>query len=238
MSSMARKQMGWVAALAVLPLVAMAGYAVLALPETSDGLLPEVKAHIDQAGAKNPVTAVLLNFRGYDTMLEVGVLLLAVVGARALSGGWSIPKAAVTPTLGPVLLGYVRLAAPVLVITSGYMLWVGGHQPGGAFQAGAILAALGVLLMLCGIGPPAWYRNWLEPFIVVAGLGAFVGVGVLVALGSGHFLEYPPAAAKALILFIEAACTLSIAAILQALFAVGNPALTAEIAAGRSGEGD
>jgi multisubunit Na+/H+ antiporter MnhB subunit len=37
-----------------------------------------------ESGVDHPVTAVLLNFRSYDTLLEIAVLLLAVVVALAL----------------------------------------------------------------------------------------------------------------------------------------------------------
>ncbi|MFN2337821.1 MAG: hypothetical protein ABR544_02485, partial [Gammaproteobacteria bacterium] len=41
--------------------------------------LPElVQEHLGTSGVSHPVTAVLLNFRAHDTLLEIGVLLLAV----------------------------------------------------------------------------------------------------------------------------------------------------------------
>ncbi len=37
------------------------------------------------SGVEHPVTAVLLNFRGYDTLLEIAVLLLALLVMLAVS---------------------------------------------------------------------------------------------------------------------------------------------------------
>ena len=37
-----------------------------------------------QSGTENPITAVLLNFRGYDTLLEMAVLTSALMGVWAL----------------------------------------------------------------------------------------------------------------------------------------------------------
>jgi hypothetical protein len=54
---------------------------------------------------------------------------------------------------------------------------------------------------------------------VVAGPLAFIGVGLLGFPLAGDFLAYPPAIAKPLILLIEAAMTLSVAAALAMLVA-------------------
>lgn len=35
---------------------------------------------VPESGVSNPVTAVLLNFRSYDTLLELAVLLAAILG--------------------------------------------------------------------------------------------------------------------------------------------------------------
>ena len=69
--------------LLVLLLCAIAGwlgYAVLALSSSPTGLEEQVATHLDTSGVGNPVTAVLLNFRGYDTLLEMAVLLVALLG--------------------------------------------------------------------------------------------------------------------------------------------------------------
>ena len=51
----------------------------------SIGLHKFVSSSLKQSGVESEVTAVLLNFRGYDTMLECFVLFL---GAVAI---WSLP---------------------------------------------------------------------------------------------------------------------------------------------------
>ena len=43
-----------------------------------------------------------------------------------------------------------RWLVPLLLVTAGYLLWAGAQQPGGAFQAGALLASASVLLRLSG----------------------------------------------------------------------------------------
>ena len=73
----------------ILSLALLAGlsWAVLSLPASPTGLTTESLAKLPESGVTNPVTAVLLNYRGYDTLLEVGVLLLAVVGVWSLRRG-------------------------------------------------------------------------------------------------------------------------------------------------------
>jgi len=59
--------------------------------------------------------------------------------------------------------------------------------------------------------------------VLVLGLGAFVAVGVTLVFANGMLLQYPPGLAGGLILFIEAAATLSIGVTLAALFLGGRP---------------
>jgi len=110
-----------------------------------------------------------------------------------------------------------------LIITAGYLLWVGAHAPGGAFQAGAVLAAAAVLLRLGGFegaglpGPAA--QRWL----LAAGIGVFLTVGLGVTAAGLAFLQYPRDWAGVLILLIEAAATLSIATTLALAYMGGRP---------------
>jgi len=143
-----RKQTPFLLLLMVLmsALIVGLGYAVLSLPSQAPGLGEWVTENLKNSGVSNPVTAVLLNFRGYDTLLEMGVLLLALLGVWSLGG---VPEQRESSP-GPVLDMLPRLLVPVLILVAGYLLWVGAQAPGGAFQAGSVLGAAGVLLFLAG----------------------------------------------------------------------------------------
>ena len=165
------------------------------------------------------MTAVLLNFRAYDTLLELAVLLTAVLGILALG-----PATAGYQPAGPVFDGLMRWLVPLLILTAGYLLWVGAHAPGGAFQAGATLAAAGVVLRLagdpasvCRVAHASAHRHGRRRGHVSAGRSG------LLALGR-PFLGYPPAWAGALILLIETAAMLAIAATLVLAFIGGAAA--------------
>jgi multisubunit Na+/H+ antiporter MnhB subunit len=209
----------WLTALIALLCTALAlalGGAMLALPEFAVRLPVEVAANLDASGVAHPVTAVLLNFRGYDTLLEVAVLLLALLGVFALAR--HADSHAHRPVPGhPVLQTLARLLAPLMLLVAGYLLWAGAHAPGGAFQAGAVLAAAGVLLRLAGLLPA-----WASPGRLLRGglaLGLLVFLAVAAAaLLQGSLLQYPIPGAGRLILLIEAGLTLSIGLILAGLY--------------------
>jgi len=201
-------------------LAAGLGYVVLSLPTQAPGLSEQVTANLVRSGVSNPVTAVLLNFRGYDTLLEMGVLLLALVGVWSLGG---IPEQRKSSPPGPVLDMLARLLVPLLILVAGYLLWVGAYAPGGAFQAGAVLAAAGVLLLLAGWRPGTRFSGLPLRIALVTGLGIFVAVGMALILLERRLLEYSPSFAGALILLIEVAASLSIGITLAALFLGGRP---------------
>jgi multisubunit Na+/H+ antiporter MnhB subunit len=69
----------WLLLPLILALAAGLGYTVLSLPDQAQGLQGAVADQLEKSGVTNPVTAVLLNFRGYDTLLEMVVLLFAVI---------------------------------------------------------------------------------------------------------------------------------------------------------------
>jgi multisubunit Na+/H+ antiporter MnhB subunit len=193
--------------------------ALLSLPEPASALGDRVIAQLADSGVSHPVTAVLLNFRAYDTLLEVAALLLALVGLwivnRHMPG--TLEQLPLTVLDSSLLDTLVRLLVPLAVLIGGYLLWAGAHQPGGAFQAGSVLAGAGILLLLSDRLRPAWTTSWPLRLGLVLGLGVFTGVAIGVMLPGAALLEYRRTQAGLLILLIESALTLSIALILTLL---------------------
>lgn len=208
------------ALLFVLAIAGALGWAVWSLPHNGAGLSQQALAQLPNSGVTNPVTAAVLNYRGYDTLLEIAVLLIAVLSV------WSIARsenATGEPPAGPVLLAFIQFAVPLMILVAGYLLWIGAFAPGGAFQGGAVLAAALVLLRLAGVASPRWLRGrWLRLGLVL-GLAVFVAVAVAVMAYGGKLLEYPRAHAGSLIMLIESAALISIGLTLAALFAGGRP---------------
>jgi multisubunit Na+/H+ antiporter MnhB subunit len=112
--------------LVLLPVVGI-GWSILSLPTEWNGLSGQVAVRLDESGVRNPVTAVLLNFRAYDTLLEIGVLLAAALAVRALAADGNQADRSLFDPPGPVLMGLLRLVAPLIVVVAGYLLWVGGR---------------------------------------------------------------------------------------------------------------
>ena len=193
------------------------GWTVIGLPSPGEGLRAVVDANIDPGGVRHPVTAVLLDFRGYDTLIEVAVLVVAAVAIRQVQ---RVRRESASPP--PDLLGpLVNILVPISIVTAGYLVWVGSHAPGGAFQAGAILAGSGVVLLLSSrIAPP---RLWLPTrATLVLGPAAFLALAAAPLLVGGRMLEYPRAWTSHLVLALEVALSISIALILV-LFFPGPP---------------
>lgn len=196
--------------------------AVSERPIPSHDLPAQVHSALDVSGVAHPVTAVLLNFRSYDTLLEVGVLLIAVIVALALREAQ--PDGPDRMGLdNPLLHAITACLLPLMLLVAGYLLWAGSTRPGGAFQAGAVLAACGVLMRLCGTRLSWLERPWRLRSGLALGLLVFLAVGTAPTLDGAPFLAYPEDLAGALILVIEMALTLSIALALVSLFRFAPP---------------
>lgn len=212
---------------ALLSLAVTGGIAavVLALPDPAPTLAPDVAARLPETDLGNPVTGVLIVFRALDTLLETVVLLLALIGVWALSKDrdWQAPPAALWPGAAAPVVFLARVLAPIGLLVGLYMFWAGADKPGGAFQGGAVLAAMWLLLVMAQRAtlPPAGSRRLRA--LVLAGPFAFLATGFLGWATAGVFLGYPPGLEKPVIIAVEVAITLSIAVTLG-LVVLGPPA--------------
>jgi multisubunit Na+/H+ antiporter MnhB subunit len=195
-----------------------AALAVILSPRAPRPLAPLVFDSVQRTDLGNAVTAVLLEFRGYDTLLEIGVLLAGITAVWALERGRPAVPARADAAVEPVLAALVGWIVPLAVITAVYLTWYGSHGPGGAFQAGAVLAGAAVLMLAAGFMRPRGAHSLLLRGTAAAGLFIFAAVALHTAVFDGAMLRYPPASAYYWILAIEVALTVSIAAILADLF--------------------
>jgi multisubunit Na+/H+ antiporter MnhB subunit len=202
----------------LVPLGGALLFVVSTLPLEREGLSALAFAGLAASGIESPVTAVLLSYRAFDTLMELAVLWLAVMGAWGLA----LPPPARVAAAEPVLLSNVRLLAPASLLVGGYLLWLGAHAPGGAFQAGAVLAGASVLILLTRRPEAGGLTDLALRGALVFGLATFCVVGFASLSAGQPFLFYRGAPAKSVILVVEAAATISIAAALAAIFA-GRP---------------
>ena len=215
------------AAAAVLSILVSAGLAaiVLLLPDPAPTLAPQAAASIAATGLGNPVTAVLMAYRAIDTLLEIVVLLLALVGIWSLAPdrdwGRRLDRRGSTDPVS-VLTFVAQLLVPVGIIVGIHIFWVGSVAPGGEFQGATILATMWTLASMAGlVSAAAVTRRWLR-LVLTIGPAVFLAIGLAGFALAGAFLAYPKSHAKLMILVIEIPVTLSIAATL-ALLVAGPP---------------
>jgi multisubunit Na+/H+ antiporter MnhB subunit len=203
--------------LLVAALAGLFGSAVFGLSREPAGLTAQVAARLSESGVEHAVTAVLLNFRGYDTWLELGVLLLALTGCLGVLQRRDLTGAEPPENPSELLTALVRLLVPVMVLVAGYLLWLGKAAAGGAFQAGVVLAAAWVLMWyggrrgLASLSPALWRT------LAVAGLLGFLAVALITLAIEGVMLGLPTHLAGAIILALELLATVSIGVTLAAL---------------------
>lgn len=204
----------------IAAVLAFAGLALAALHLTASPspLAGMVSAQLPESGLGNPVNAVLLNFRAFDTLLEKAVLVLALAGLWMLSsdaawGGRAVNFVTAHEVEAPLVV-LLKMLVPLVALTAFYLLLVGADEPGGAFQSGTVLAAIGILLVLARVMPPPAVDGRAIRWAVAAGFLVFVLAGFATLALDRGFMDFPPGAAKGFILGIELMLTLSVAATL------------------------
>lgn len=203
-------------------IAAALGGVVLSLPPDAPTLAPEASANLSAVGVGNPITAVLLAYRAFDTFLEKVVLLFALLGVWSLATDcdWGGPPSLWSyPDRDGVLKFLSQTLPPLGVVIGVYMLWTGADHPGGAFQSSALLAAMWMLTILAGLTHLPRLDNSGVRFTLAAGAAAFLLLGIAGFAIAGAFLAYPPEYAKALIIAVEIPMTISVAATLVLLVA-------------------
>jgi multisubunit Na+/H+ antiporter MnhB subunit len=198
---------------------------VLLLPAPAPTLAPQAMANIAATGLGNPVTAVLMAYRAIDTLLEVVVLLLALVGIWSLApdrlwGGRPGLRYHANPNA--IMTFVAQLLVPVGILVGIYIFWVGSVAPGGEFQGATVLAAMAILATMAGLADAPSVGGRSLRLLLIAGPAVFLAIGLAGFATTGAFLAYPEDHAKLLILTIEVPVTLSIAVAL-ALLVAGPP---------------
>ncbi len=184
------------------------------LPAPADSAGDQALMALPDSPVGNPVTGVLLLYRGYDTLLEMLVLLVAWLGVAMVQRAGRAPAPSAPQTV-PLLDALLAAVVPSAILVGGYLLHAGGQAPGGAFQAGAVLAAAGVLLALGGRLQPSVRLPGMQAGWLVLGLLVFASLALLPLAGAGAVMALDGLAA---VYAIEAALTVSIALTLVLLF--------------------
>lgn len=150
------------------------------------------------AGGKNVVNVILVDFRGFDTLLEIIVLGIASYGIYALiklklkgeEGGelrdQPVMKYDVYTGIRSndvILRTVAKLVIVLILLYSLYLFYMGHHHPGGGF-IGGLMASAALLLLGMSVGMDRVGRY------VPMDFRRLTAIGILIALlsGAGSFL--------------------------------------------------
>ncbi|MFZ5491710.1 MAG: monovalent cation/H+ antiporter subunit A [Pseudomonadota bacterium] len=150
-------------------------------------------------GGRNAVNVIIVDFRGFDTLGEIGVLGLAALIIHAVLRRLRWPARAETGLAAdrhPLLLQLLSgLLLPLAAAVALYLLLRGHNLPGGGFIAGLMLA-LALLVQYLARGRdwvrgrlPERFEQWIAAGLllaVLAGVGAWVFAHPFLTSASGH----------------------------------------------------
>lgn len=144
---------------------------------------------VPQTAVANVVTAIVVNYRGFDTLGEVTVLFLATTGLASILYKRRDEEETerVSKPSSTILQTGAKLLFPLVVILGVYVFVHGHLTPGGGFQGGAIIAT-GFLLMLIAYQKYHLSHSMLTWVESLAGI-LFVSIGLWGLITGGTFLE-------------------------------------------------
>jgi len=146
---------------------------------------------IEETGAVNIVTSVVVNYRGFDTLGEITVLFIAAIGLGAVLTASVRGETRKKQPASLVLSTGCRLLFPLILVFGTYIFIHGHLTPGGGFQGGAIIAS-GFLLIYLGCQERRISRVASNLIESLGGL-VFVIIGLLgLVFGSYFLLNFLP----------------------------------------------
>ncbi|MCK4240664.1 MAG: cation:proton antiporter [Candidatus Atribacteria bacterium] len=144
---------------------------------------------IEETGAANIVTSVVVNYRSLDTLGEVTVLFLAAIGLGAVLATTIRKEDRDTEKASLILSTGCKFLFPFILLFGAYIFIHGHLTPGGGFQGGAIIASAFLLMYL---GCHNEKRINETGIIISESLGGlvFVIIGLIgLAAGTHYFLN-------------------------------------------------
>jgi multicomponent Na+:H+ antiporter subunit B len=157
-----------------------------------------------ELGAPNLVTAVVVTYRGLDTLGEVTVLFISAAGVglllrrsrrnqdddKGLKKGDRAEETAnvnVQKPASEIVETATELLLPMVILFGVYVFMNGHLSPGGGFQGGAIIAS-GTMFMLLALPESHISRLMIAITESLSGF-SYVVVGVLGVFFAGGFLD-------------------------------------------------
>jgi len=159
-------------------------------------------------GAKDIVGAIVVDFRAFDTLIEIAVFSLAGVGIYTLLRYASRQAGDTMPTALPVVGRWMRtlgigtppssfirtitaLMLPIALVLAATHMMYGHDQPGDGFTAGVIVSlVVGLWYVIFGYEETRQRLFWLRPGILISsGLLLAILVGAAGGLINGYLFS-------------------------------------------------
>ncbi len=150
-----------------------------------------------ETAVPNTVTAILADYRSYDTMFETVVIFTAGIAILALlrSTSPSFPPPPDIPASDSerIIVGTTcRILTPIIQIFALYVVAHGHYSPGGGFQGGVIFGASYILLAIAFDLPTVLRRLPERRYLALAAFGVvfYASFGLVPMLLGQDFLDY------------------------------------------------
>lgn len=192
--------------------VVMSAVALQALTDRprASVVTPFFEAQAPAVGARDLVAAILVDFRAFDTLIEITVFAVAGLALYTLlryatrtAGDPDAPRLPAAarrlstagiagPRASAFLRGLGYLSLPLALVIAGSQILFAHDRPGDGFTAGALVSlAVGYWYTVFGYEETRSRLTWLRPSLLIGcGLLLALGVGGAAALAGGSFLAH------------------------------------------------
>ncbi len=194
---------------------------------------------VNETQVPNIVTAVLADYRGFDTMFETAVIFAAGIAVIFVLRTYDRKRQTVPEERSSELVrqdiivqNVARIVFPFIQLFALYVVMHGHHSPGGGFQGGVMLGASFILLAISYNLGKIFSRMKERTSIIQgnAGVLVYAGIGAFCLCVGANFLDYDglaavlPASEKDMarshgMLGIEIGVALAVMAIMVAIYA-------------------
>lgn len=143
--------------------------------------------NVETVGSANIVTAIVVGYRGFDTLGEVTVLFISALGVAFIFGGTKQKRLDLKFKPNFMLRVGSNVLLGIILVTSFYIIFHGHLTPGGGFPGGAIIASSVLLLYLADDK----FRSNVKGFKLIEGItgSIFVVIALLGLILATAFLE-------------------------------------------------
>ena len=144
---------------------------------------------INDTNSPNVISAIMFDYRGFDTFLEIMVLFAVSAGIAAMFAKVDFPLS--SQGLDPVIKTLVNWHLPFIFVFSFYLPFYGRMSPGGGFQGGVMLASTTILVsVVYGIGHKRGLLSQrIEHALEVCGSLGFILIGASSIIFGANFLS-------------------------------------------------